>query len=154
MALRPQFSLIHSEFNEFLFASIGEEKNGIHLTVLSALARLGIDPWGEAARLSDLPKETAVLALAAEIAALPEGDWKACDSGAIAARLVNCLPRRGALAAQSSQGKSGRDRKTKSGAAIGLLFIVLAAAGLFVLSHRHSDHVPEFVPGTVSSMQR
>jgi len=33
MALRPQFSLIHSEFNEFLFAPVGEEEHG-SLTVL------------------------------------------------------------------------------------------------------------------------
>ncbi len=46
MTLRPQFSLINSEFNEFLFASVGMEKTGIELTVLSALTRLGVDPWG------------------------------------------------------------------------------------------------------------
>lgn len=28
MALHPQFSLIHSEFNEFLFAPVGEEEHG------------------------------------------------------------------------------------------------------------------------------
>ena len=56
MALRPEYSLGHSEFNEFLFAFVGEEKSGQQLTVLSALARLGLDPWGEAARLSELPK--------------------------------------------------------------------------------------------------
>jgi len=51
MTLQPQFSLIHSEFNEFLFASVGEEKNGVELTALSALTRLGFDSWREAARL-------------------------------------------------------------------------------------------------------
>lgn len=59
MALRPQFSLINSEFNEFLFAPVGEEGNGTVLTVLSAFTRLGMDPWGEAALLSELPKEAA-----------------------------------------------------------------------------------------------
>src|SRR6185437_6834745 len=87
MALRPQFSLIHSEFNEFLFAPVGEEEHG-PLTVLSALTRLGVDPWREAARLSDLPRAAAAQALAAIIAALPEGDWKMTDSSAIADRLV------------------------------------------------------------------
>src|SRR5690348_17851602 len=93
MALRPQFSLIHSEFNEFLFAPVGEEEHG-PLTVLSALTRLGIDPWREAARLSDLPRAAAAQALAAIIAALPEGDWKMTDSSAIADRLVQRLPTR------------------------------------------------------------
>lgn len=42
MALRPEYSLGHSRYNDFLFASIGEEKTGT-LTVLSALTRLGFD---------------------------------------------------------------------------------------------------------------
>jgi hypothetical protein len=133
MALRPQFSLIHSEYNEFLFASVGEEKNGIPLTVLSALTRLGFDPWGEAARLSDLPKEAAARALAAAIAALPEGDWAVSDARAIAARLVSRLPGSTALAAQPPQGESGRRRMTKSAALIWLFFIVLAAAAALAI---------------------
>ena len=58
------------------------------------MTRLGFDPWQEAARLSDLPRETAARAFAVTIARLPEGDWKASDSEAIAARLVNWLPGR------------------------------------------------------------
>ena len=52
MTLRPEYALGHSEYNAFLFAAVGEEKVGT-LTVLTALTRLGIDPWQEAARLSD-----------------------------------------------------------------------------------------------------
>ena len=37
MALRPEYSLVHSEFNDFLFALVGQEKSGMQLTVLSAL---------------------------------------------------------------------------------------------------------------------
>jgi hypothetical protein len=95
MVLRPKYSLGHSEFNEFLFAFIGEERSGQQLTALSALARLGLDPWGEAARLSKLPKEAATHALAASIGALPGGNWKVSDLQSIAARLVNSLPRHG-----------------------------------------------------------
>jgi hypothetical protein len=94
MTLRPEYSLGHSPYNDFLFAVIGEEKTGMPLTVLTALTRLGFDPWQEAGRLSDLPRETAARALAATIATLPEGDWKASESGAIAARLVSWLPKR------------------------------------------------------------
>jgi hypothetical protein len=93
MTLRPEYSLGHSEFNEFLFALIGEEKSGSELTVLSALARLGLDPWKEAARLSALPKEAATSALTATIARLPEGEWKVSESRSIALRLVDRLPR-------------------------------------------------------------
>jgi len=48
MALPANFSLLHSELNAFLFAHLGEEENGLPLTVLSALTRLGADPWAEA----------------------------------------------------------------------------------------------------------
>jgi hypothetical protein len=92
MTLRPEYSLGHSPYNAFLYATVGEEQVGVPLTVLTALARLGYDPWHEAARLSGLPKETAARAFAVTIAMLPEGDWKASESEAIAARLVSWLP--------------------------------------------------------------
>jgi hypothetical protein len=143
MALRPEYSLGHSEFNEFLFAFVGEEKSGQQLTVLSALARLGLDPWSEAARLSELPKEAATRALAAAIGALPGGDWKVSDRQSIAVRLVNCLPRRGSPSARSAQGRSIEDQKQKSGAPKWLVWIALGAAVLFAVSHLHSDKVSE-----------
>src|SRR3954465_7074242 len=101
MTLRPEFALGHSPYNAFLFAPVGEEQIGMPLTVLSALARLGFDPWQEAARLAALPRETAAGVFAVTIAMLPEGDWKASDSGAIAARLVNWLPGQGTPLAPS-----------------------------------------------------
>lgn len=49
-------SFFGSEFNDFLYAPIGGAGNEMPLSVLSALARLNLDPWKEAAELSDLPK--------------------------------------------------------------------------------------------------
>lgn len=143
MALRPEYSLVHSEFNEFLFAFVGEERSGQQLTVLSALARLGLDPWGEAARLSELPKEAATQALEAEIAALPEGDWKVSDSRSIAVRLVNSLPRRGKPSAESPQGRSTGDQKPKMGTREWLIGVVLVAAVLIAMSRLYGDSVSE-----------
>jgi hypothetical protein len=71
MALPARFSLLHSDLNDFLFASIAEEQNGVTLSVVSALTRLGVDPWAEAARLMPLPKARAAEALATLIARLP-----------------------------------------------------------------------------------
>lgn len=101
MGLRPEYSLGNSEFNDFLFASIGEEESGSQLTVLSALARLGLDPWMEAARLSELPKEAATAALTATIARLPDGALKAADVRSIALLLVDRLPGSGSRPAGS-----------------------------------------------------
>jgi len=64
------------------------------LSVLSALARVDVDPWEEAATLARLPRETATRKLASLIAALPDGPSARPDSGTIAARLISLLPRR------------------------------------------------------------
>ena len=97
--MTPAYSLLKSEFNDFLFAPIGEEKNSAILTVLSALARLGMDPWEESARLAQLSKAMATQRLTTIIAGLPEGRWAMADAGTIATRLVDLLPAKHILAA-------------------------------------------------------
>ncbi|MFZ2005863.1 MAG: hypothetical protein WB697_10435 [Stellaceae bacterium] len=87
-------SVLASEFNDFLFAPIGEERNGMLLSVVSALARLSVDPWQEAANLAELPGATATHRLASLIATLPERPLTDLDPEANAARLIACLPRR------------------------------------------------------------
>lgn len=90
----PRFSGLGSEFDDFLFAPIGENRNGMRLSVLSALARLDVDPWQEAANLALLPGETATERLASLIASLPDGPSAHPDPGTIAARLIALLPSR------------------------------------------------------------
>jgi hypothetical protein len=80
------------EFDDFLFAPIGEAENGMPLSVLSALARLDVDPWQEAAELARLPGENAIQRLASLIGALPDGSHQA-DPKTIAIRLIAFLPR-------------------------------------------------------------
>jgi hypothetical protein len=92
MTLPARFSLLHSEFNRFLFASIGDEGNEMPLSVFSALTRLDIDPWQEAARLSKLSRSRASQALASTITRLPNGAWTTADAEGIAERLVELLP--------------------------------------------------------------
>jgi hypothetical protein len=67
-ALAP---LIGAEFDKFLCAPIREDRNGTPLSVLSALARLDVDPWQEAASLARMPRDTAATRLTALIVALP-----------------------------------------------------------------------------------
>jgi hypothetical protein len=82
-----------AEFNDFLFAPIGEDKNGMLVSVLSGLARSDVDPWQEAAKLAQLPGETATKELAALIGALPDRATSYADTRTIAARLIALLPR-------------------------------------------------------------
>jgi hypothetical protein len=78
---------------DFLFATIGDEQNGMLLSVNSALARSGVDPWAEAEILARLPADTATQKLARLVAALPDGPAARPDSGTVAARLIALLPR-------------------------------------------------------------
>ena len=92
MTLSARFSLLHSDLSDFLFASIGNEQNGMPLNVVSALTRLDVDPWDEAARLAALPKALAAEALAPVIARLPISRRDQSDNLVISQRLVELLP--------------------------------------------------------------
>lgn len=94
MTHKARFSLLPSEFDAFLFEPIGEEANGMLLSVLSALARLDVDPWQEASKLACLPAEIATQRLASLIAALPHGVAAHSESQKIAAHLMTLLPGR------------------------------------------------------------
>jgi len=63
------------------------------LSVLSALARLDVDPWQEAAELAQLPRKRAAQRLAGLIGTLPETASAEPDPVTIAARLIALLPR-------------------------------------------------------------
>jgi len=84
--------LIGPEFDEFLCAPIGADRNGTGLSVLSALARLNVDPWQEATSLARMPREAAVVRLTALIDALPNEGTIGIPT-TIAADLVALLPR-------------------------------------------------------------
>jgi predicted RNase H-like HicB family nuclease len=88
-------SIERPRFDEFLFAPIGYERNGMLLSVLSALARLDVDPWREAASLAQMSNEAAATRMTSLIAALPDGPSTCSDPAAIADRLVALLPRQG-----------------------------------------------------------
>ncbi len=94
--------LFEHEFDDFLCASIGEEENGMALSVMSAFARRNVDPWEEAARLSRLPRNVATRELCAIIAELPSGVNRASPRS-IAERLMAPLP-----FSAGSGGSSGR----------------------------------------------
>lgn len=85
------------EYNAFLYATIGADPSGSELTVLSAMARMNLDPWQEAAKLADLPAKAAAGKLASLIAALPGGPSIPDEPGQIAARLIKLLPQQSRL---------------------------------------------------------
>lgn len=80
------------EFDRFLYASVGEDINGVPLTVLSALARADVDPWEEASKLTQLPPASAVTQLASLLGALRNVPVDGLDPERIAAALIALLP--------------------------------------------------------------
>ena len=84
---------LSEEFNPFLFAFIGTDRAGGQLSVVSALARLDLDAWAEAASLARLPREVAAGKLAVLLQKFTEIPRIVPDSSAIAARLIALLPR-------------------------------------------------------------
>ena len=88
MTHAPLTPLIGAEFDKFLGAPIGEGRNGTPLSVLSALARLDVDPWQEAASLARMPTDAAAARLTALLVALPDAPTKDVPAKTIAADLV------------------------------------------------------------------
>jgi hypothetical protein len=90
---RPDHATLQNlGLDPFLFAEVGTEANGSTLTMLSLLARLGQDPWVEAARWAKLPKAAATESLIQVISGVPLVGRTISDTRAVAARLVLLLP--------------------------------------------------------------
>lgn len=83
-----------SDFDRFLYASVGEDRDGSTVTVVSVLARLGFDPWKEAAALTVLGREAACSKLAEELSGFKDVPSLALDYAAVAERLSLLLPER------------------------------------------------------------
>jgi hypothetical protein len=82
------------DFDRFLYAQVGDDQRGGLLSVISALARTGVDPWEEAASLARLPGDRAVKALCVLLAKLPAGSGTPVDPIPLATHLASLLPRR------------------------------------------------------------
>jgi hypothetical protein len=89
---RARFSSLNASYDNFLYAPVCEDANGMRLSVISALARTNVDPWEEATRLAAMPKAIAEKALLSILDLVSGRSWKSPEAAAIAARLVRLLP--------------------------------------------------------------
>jgi hypothetical protein len=94
MTHSPSTTSLGLAYNAFLYATIHDEAGATPLSTVSALARLDIDPWEEAAELARLPRESATERLAGLLARLPGGQSGFADTETTAIRLVGLLPGR------------------------------------------------------------
>ena len=122
------------EFDRFLHASVGEDRNGYAVTVLSTLARLGLDPWNETAELVTLGRDAARARLGTLLARFRDIPALASDHGRIARDLSQLLPEgptSGALQRAASTVADGRPGT--SGAIWAVLAIVFVLFQMFMV---------------------
>jgi hypothetical protein len=133
-ALAP---LIGAEFDKFLGAPVGEGRNGTPLTVLSALARLDVDPWHEATSLARMSTDAAAARLAALIVALPDGPTKGGPAATVAANLVTLLPKPAGFTINSSHGVFAAvgPQRPQIRFALGVLAVLAMTALALSVSH-------------------
>jgi hypothetical protein len=148
--IRPVWvTALGSEFDDFLFAPIAEESNGMMLSVISALARLDLDPWQEANNLAGLPGETATKRLASLLmAALPDGPSARRDPETIAARLTALLPRRAGPNIARRITLFGADdvKKLRAGISMYVVFMVFMLVAQLIMAIRQPSAQIDGVP--------
>lgn len=125
MGRHPYFTTRDSDCARFLAAPLWDEPDGNPLSVMSAFARLGLEPWAEAERLQHLPHRGAESALALSLSRLPLIGMELPDYSSISARLIDLLPERRVSAIGLPSDKPSDIH--------GWLFLIVAAAALLFL---------------------
>lgn len=132
MALRRLYAPLRPDLNNFLFAAVGEERNGIPLSMMSALAQLDLDPWEEAGRLSALAKQEAIERLTGLILRLPGFRRPSSEAQQIAAELVDALPKHNGDGGPATKLRPS-PRNIASGKTFWLLCLAVAAIAFFLM---------------------
>lgn len=86
----------------------------MRLSVLSALARMNVDPWEEATRLAAMPKAIAEKTLLSSLDLVSGKSWKSPEAAAIVARLVRLLPQADEAAPLAATGNAQALAQRKS----------------------------------------
>ncbi|PPQ37616.1 hypothetical protein [Rhodoblastus acidophilus] len=125
------FPPLGAEFEPFLYAVLYEDGHGMPLTMVSAIARSGADPWKEAARIAKMPKPLALDALAG----LMPGR---SDATVIADRMLALLqPARRMATVPLIGGVHAKPRWSPLVPAILILLLILTLAAVF----RRTPHI-------------
>ena len=118
-----------SDYDPFLQAEVGEDRTGAAVTVLSALARLGLEPWTEARELALLSRDSAQIRLNAHLAAICDIPALSLGSGSVATKLVSLLPER----ASHSVSKLP-ETLSYGGPRVAIVWVLVALVGVLVLA--------------------
>ena len=123
----------------------------MRLSVLSALARMNVDPWEEATRLAAMPKAIAERALVSTLGLTKNKTCKLSEAEAIAARLVRLLP-------QPSDGSTTVTNNIEAVRAQRTRYFLLCVAIVISILSHHQATKPNDVDsdpklGTVSQLK-
>jgi hypothetical protein len=124
-------SPLGSEFDNFLFAPLGEDENGLPLSVISLLARMNLDPWQEAGDLAALPADAAARRLAFSLNTLTDPVLRRAITETMVLRLLALLPRQVPVAVQAPA-PAGIPAAPHAGARIGTIIVITSAIILLV----------------------
>jgi hypothetical protein len=118
----------------------------MRLSVLSALARLNLDPWEEASQLAAMPKADARRALVATLDQTSRKSWTPSEAEDTAARLVRLLPEPG-------DGLTSSAREIAGVRAQRLMWLFFAMAISFLSPHIHAitTHIDSASTSAVAS---
>ena len=128
-------------YDDFLFESLGVEENGMDLSVLSALARAGVDPWAEAKRLAALPRQAAVAAI-----------LKFAGDAETARRLVELLPRVASPVAPSPAAED-RERLFRRYGLLVIIAWLMIAIAFMMYSQNGRSLTPSVTPASIPITQ-
>jgi hypothetical protein len=156
MTHSPSTTSLGLAYNPFLFASFGEALAAGPISTVSALARLDIDPWQEAAELTRLPKGVAIQRLALLLARLPGWSDAIPDSQMAATRLIGLLPGQagevGEVGAVSRQPNELRAAASPTFVAIGFgIALIVLVTGFLAAPNDRAPEQATAKPASASS---
>ena len=138
MALRRLYAPLRPDLDNFLFAAVGQERNGIPLSMISALTQLDLDPWDEAGRLSSMAKQEAVDRLTGLILRLPEMDRPSSEVEQVAAGLIDTLPGHVIVPRPTEETRRG-PKKIAPGNTFWMMIFLAFGAAAFLLMVTQGD---------------
>ena len=146
---------LSSEFDPFLSSPLWLDRNEFPLSVMSALARLDLDPWQEAAALAALSKAAAVTRLSSLLRPLPGAPSTNPDRDGLCQRALGLLPASNAVTRLPPLGLPavGRMKTMPRPTASSLLFlgwiVIAGLIGASVLPRLFDRHTPPVTAAVV-----
>jgi hypothetical protein len=116
-------------FERFLGANVGKDHHGMEVSVLSMLARLGLDPWIEASKLAAMSHDPAHKRLDGLMARFKDVPGLMSERGKIISVLLEYLPTQKAVAKAPVQSGSDTLKMPQISATI---YLIVAVAIILV----------------------